>query len=70
MAKHVDDDAAVVFLAVIPARALGLDVVALENPVAEFAADAEDLAEEALLLEALELEQAGEPEFVLHDAVF
>ena len=47
VAEHVDDDAAVVFLAVIPRGALGGHGVAFEDPVAELAAHAEDAAEEA-----------------------
>ena len=40
-----------------------------EDPVAELAADGEDLAEEPLLLEHLDLPHARQPELVLHDAV-
>ena len=69
VAKHVDDDAAVIFFAVVPARALGHDVVAFENPVTEFTAHAEDFSEEPLFLEALNLAHAGKPELVLHNAV-
>jgi hypothetical protein len=71
VAVHVDHHAAAVFAAVVPARALdGLVVLAGEDPVAELAAHGEDLAEEALLLEQLELADAGQPELVLDDAVF
>ena len=69
VAEHVDDDPAVVFLAVVPGRALGGDGVALEHPVAELAAHREDLAEEVLLLQAAQLQQAGQPQLVLHHAV-
>ena len=47
VAEHVEDDAAAVFGAVVPGRALGRLQVALEHPVAELAADREDAAEEA-----------------------
>ena len=67
--EHVDDDAAAVLGAVVPARALGGLPVALEDPVAELAAHAEDAAEEAGVDEALELLQAREVELVVHDAV-
>jgi hypothetical protein len=70
VAEHVDDDAAVVFLAVVPAGALGGDGVAFEDPVSELAADGEDAAEESGVDEAAEFDEAGEPEFVLDDAVF
>ena len=69
VAEHVDDDAAVVFLAVVPGGALRGLPVAFEDPVAELAADGEDAAEEAAVDEALELADAGEEELVLHDAV-
>src|SRR5271170_1647446 len=51
--KHVDNDSAVIFLPVIPARALRLDARALENPVAELAANRENFAEEAGFLQTL-----------------
>src|SRR5690606_35872289 len=70
VAKHVDDDTAVVFLAVVPGRTLSRDVVALENPVAKLTAHAQDLTEKALLLEARNLAEAGEPKLVLNDAIF
>jgi hypothetical protein len=70
VAEHIDDDSPVVLLAVIPRRALRQHSVAFENPVAEFATDAEQLAEEALVDERFQFHQAGQPEFVLHNAVF
>jgi hypothetical protein len=70
VAEHIDDDAAIVLFAVVPARALGGDVVALEHPIAELASDAEDFSEESLLFQALDFSHASEPEFVLDDAVF
>src|SRR6476660_9941146 len=42
VAEHVDDDAAALFLAVIPRRALDGHRVTLEYSIAELAADAED----------------------------
>ena len=47
VAEHVDDDAAAVFLAVVPGRPLRGHRVALEHPVAELAAHRQDVAEEA-----------------------
>ena len=72
VAEHVDDDAAAVFLAVVPARALDglVGVVTGENPVAEFAAHREDATEETLVDEQLQFADPGEPELVLDDAVF
>src|SRR5690606_24900154 len=46
VAEHVHDDAAVVFLAVVPRRALQLLVLAREHPVAELAANRENLPED------------------------
>jgi hypothetical protein len=68
--EHVDDDAAVVLLTVIPRWPLRQNGVALKDPIAELAAHAEQAAEEALLAERAVFHEAGEPEFVLHDAVF
>src|ERR1035438_510803 len=69
VAQHVDDDAAAVFLAIVPGRALGGHRVALEDPIAKFAAHAEDTSEEAQVHQGFQFQQAGQPEFVLHDAV-
>ena len=70
VAEHIHDNAAIVFFAVIPARALGGNVVAFENPVAKFTADAEDFSKEPLFLKALDFQHAGKPELVLHDTIF
>src|SRR5262245_27134575 len=56
VAQHVEDDAAAVLLAVVPRGALRGNAVALEYPVAEFAANGKDPAEEALLFQSLELQ--------------
>ena len=69
VAQHIEDDAAAVFLAVVPGGALRRARFAFEHPVAEFAAHGEDAAEEALPPESLELQQAGQPQLVLHHAV-
>ena len=69
MAQHVDDDAAVVLLAVVPRRPLRRLPVALEHPVAELAADRKDASEESGVDQHLQLEQSGKPQLVLHDAV-
>ncbi len=71
VAEHVDDDAAAVFLPVVPRGALGgLPVGApLKDPVAELAADGEDLPEEARVDQPLQLQEAGKPKLVLDDAV-
>ena len=71
VAEHVGDDPAAVFRAVVPRRTLrGLPApVALEHPVAELAAHAEDAAEEAGVDEPLELADARQEQLVLHDAV-
>ena len=47
VAKHVDDNAAVVFLTVVPRGALELFEFPWEHPVAELSADGENFTEEA-----------------------
>ena len=71
VAEHVGDDPAAVLRAVVPRRTLrGLPApVALEHPVAELTAHAEDAAEEAGVDEPLELADARQEQLVLHDAV-
>src|ERR1039458_5873882 len=70
VAQHVDDDAAAVFLAIVPGGALGGHRVALEDPIAEFAAHAEDTSEEAQVHQGFQFQQAGQPELVLYHSVF
>src|ERR1035437_10301846 len=69
VAEHVDDDAAAGFLAVVPGGALYGDGVALEDPVAELAAHAEDPAEKTEVHQGFQLHHAGQPELVLYHAV-
>ena len=69
VAEHIDGHAAAVFTTVIPGRALGSLQIAFEDPVAEFAAHGKNASEKAARDEALEFQDAGEEEFVLHDAV-
>ena len=57
------------FLLVVPARPLARHVDAVEHPPAELDAEADDAAEEAELVEARELLQAGQVELVLDRAV-
>ncbi len=68
VAEHIEDDAAAILLAVVPARALRGLPVALEHPVAELAAHREHAAEEAAVAQHLDLAQAGEGQLVLHHA--
>ena len=70
MAHHVQDHAAAVFLAVVPAGALDGLQVAFKHPVAELQAHRQHLAEEACAAQHVEFAQAGQEEFVLHRAVF
>ncbi len=69
VAQHIEDDAAAVLLAIVPARALRLLPVALEHPIAELAAHREDLAEEAAIPEHLDFHQARQEQLVLHHAM-
>ena len=68
VAKHVEDDSAVVFLSVVPRRTLRSLPASLEDPVAELATHSKDAAEEAGVDEAAQLANAGKEELVLHDA--
>jgi len=70
MAEHVDDDSAVVFLAVVPGGALQLFEFSGKHPVTELSPDREDFSEEAGVDEVTKFEQTWEPQFVLHHAVF
>jgi hypothetical protein len=71
VAEHINHHAAAVFVAVVPARALGGLVIvhAGEYPVTEVAFDRKNLAEEAEFFEHFQFTEAGQPEFVLHDTV-
>ena len=69
VAKHVDDDAAVVFLAIVPGRALELFEFPWEYPVAELSADGEDFTEESGVDEVAQFEKSREPEFILDYAI-
>ncbi len=69
MREHVEDHAAAVLGAVVPARSLRGHVVALEDPVAELAAYGQDAPEEPVVDEPLQLEQAGQVDLVVHDTV-
>ena len=69
MGEHVGNHPAAVFLAVVPRWPLPRLPVALKHPVAELAAHREDAPKEAAVHQALELEQTGQPQLVLHHAV-
>ena len=70
MADHVQDDAAAVFLAVVPARSLDRLQVALEHPITKLDTHRQDTPKEAGAFEHVEFAQAGQEEFVLNHAVF
>ena len=63
--KHIEDEAAAVTLAVVPAGPLARVGEAVVDPAAHLDADFQDVAEEALLAEAQEGGEAGEEELVL-----
>src|SRR5690606_14977894 len=70
VAEHIEDDAAAIGPAIVPAWALRrLAPVPFEDPVAELAAHREDAAEEAGVAEELELEQTGQEQLVLNHAM-
>ena len=66
--EHVDDDAAAIFRAVIPAGTLGRLPIAFEDPVSEFAAHREDAPEEAGIDQPPQLLQPRQIELVVHDS--
>ncbi len=70
MRHHIEDYAAAIGFAIVPGRALRRLPVALEHPIAEFAAHREDAAEEAAVAQHGDFAQTGEVELVLHDAAF
>src|SRR5690606_22497001 len=69
VAEHIENYAAAVGLAVVPRGALGGLPVALEHPIAEFAAHRENFAEEAGIAQHLEFQQPRQEELILHDAM-
>ena len=69
MAEHVDNDAAAVFLAIVPGWPLSGNDISVEDPVAEFAAHRENVAKEADLAQGLQLQKSREPEFILHHSM-
>ena len=67
--EHVEHDAAAVFLAVVPARALRRPPVAFEHPVPELAADRQDPAEEAAVDQRPQRADPRQEQLVLHHPV-
>jgi hypothetical protein len=61
MAEHVDDDSAVVFLAVVPGGALELLEFPGKYPVAELSPYGENLSEEASVDEVTKFKESWEP---------
>src|SRR5205807_617386 len=62
VAKHVQDDAAVVFLAIVPRGSLCRLPVSLENPVAELAAYGKNPSEKAAIHKAFQLPHTRQKE--------
>ena len=69
VAEHVDDDAAVQFLFVIPGGPLARLPVAFEDPVAKLAAHGKNLAEESGIHEPAQFAHAWEKQLILHNAL-
>src|SRR5690606_5075400 len=67
--EHVDDDAAAVFLPVVPRRPLRRLPVAFEHPVAEVDAHRKDPSEETAFDETAQLHKARQPQLILDYAV-
>src|SRR5680860_8795 len=70
VAEHIDDNAAVLFLYIVPAWPLGGNGIALENPVPEFAANGKYLPKKTLFDESLDFQHPRKPKFILHYPVF
>src|SRR6516225_11701291 len=70
MGKHIEDNAAAIFLPVIPRWPLrGYSPITFENPVAEIAAHRENLSEESRLHQSAHLTDARKKQLVLYHAV-
>ncbi len=71
MTKHIENDAAAIGLTIVPARSLRRrSPIALEDPVAEFAAHREDATEETAIPQHAQLQQSGQEQLVLHHTMF
>ena len=69
VAKHVNNDATALLLAVIPGGALRRLPIAFENPVTKFPTHTEYTSKESALNHALQLEQSWQEQLVLHDSI-
>ena len=69
MADHIQDDAAAVFAAVVPTRALDGLQIAFKHPISKLDTHGQHLPEESRAAQHIELAQAGQEEFVLHCAM-
>ena len=69
MAEHVEDDAAAIFLAVVPGWSLGRLQIAFEDPIAELDPGRKDAAEESGLAQHFQFQGPRQIELVLHHAV-
>ena len=69
VAKHVNNDATALFLAVIPGGALRRLPITFENPVTKFPTHTEYTSKESALNHALQLEQSWQEQLVLHDSI-
>ena len=69
MTQHVQDDAAAIRLAIIPARPLGRFALAGKHPIAEFTPHRQDTTEKPLLDQMSQFQNARKGKFVMDDAV-
>ena len=69
VAHHVENNAAAVFFAVVPAGSLNRLQIAFKHPIAKLNAHAEHLAKEACFSEHVEFAQTGQEQLVLHRAM-
>src|SRR5581483_10123754 len=69
VAEHIENDAAVLFLLVVPRGPLRRLPVAFKDPVAKFAAHRQDAPEKARLNQPPQLAYSWQKQLILHDAL-
>ena len=66
VAEHVANNAPIILLAIVPGGTLSLSGMTFKHPIPELPAYRENPAKEAVLDQALQLDQTGQPQLVLH----
>src|SRR5690606_16584417 len=70
MAKHVNNNTSVIFLAVVPGRPLGRNRIPFKNPVTKFPSYRKYLPKKSAFDQTFDFSQAWQPQFVLYHSVF